>query len=126
MKAIKITYWVTTAITAAMMLMSGVMYQTSSEIIGTFRKMGFPDFFRVELGLAKILAALVLLIPFKGYRLKEWAYFGLFVVFVSATILHVSIGDPMGKVLAPVIFLLLLLTSYFTYNKLNQQKINHP
>jgi len=35
-------------------------------------RLGFPDYFRVELALAKLLGVLALLVPV-GPRLKEWA-----------------------------------------------------
>ena len=59
----KIIYWTSTAIVGAMMLMSGIMYFTSAEAIEGFKHTGFPDYFRKELGIAKLLGAVVLLLP---------------------------------------------------------------
>ena len=55
MKKLKITYWITTVLFSVMMLFSATMYFTSPEMAQTFEHLGFPDYFRVELGIAKII-----------------------------------------------------------------------
>ncbi len=120
MKSQKITYWVTTSIVALMMLMSGPMYFVSPEAIEGFRKIGFPDFFRMELGAAKVIGALVLLIPMIPSRIKEWAYAGFGITFISAFIAHLASGDPMSKAIAPIVVLAVLAVSNVTYHKLNK------
>lgn len=50
-----------------------------------------PDWLRVEVSIAHFIAALVLIIPLFGKRLKEWAYVGLAIEYISATIAHCSI-----------------------------------
>lgn len=107
----KIVYWGATGLFSAMMLSSAVMYFTAPEMAANFQRMGFPDFFRVELGAAKILGVIALLAPGLD-RLREWAYAGFAITVVSAFILHVTMGDPLSAVLAPVIALALLLASY--------------
>ena len=37
------------------------------------RKLGFPDYFRIELVIAKIIGAIVLLLPITPVRVKDWA-----------------------------------------------------
>jgi len=106
MKKDKIIYWVATGIFGAMMLMSGFMYFTSPEVVTGFAKMGFPDYFRVELGAAKLIGAVVLLIPQIPTRVKEWAYAGFGINLISAIILHFVINDAKGT---PMIFVLLAL-----------------
>ena len=80
MKKDKIIYWVSTGLISAMMLFSAYAYFTSSQISEAFKHLGFPDFFRVELGSAKLLGALVLLIPQIPVKIKEWAYAGFGIV----------------------------------------------
>lgn len=94
MKKDKIIYWVSTGVIGAMMLFSGYSYFTNPQIVEGFKHMGFPDFFRVELGIAKIIGALVLLIPQIPTKIKEWAYAGFIITFVSASIAHINAGDP--------------------------------
>ncbi len=117
MKKYRIAFWTATGLLSAMMLMSAFMYLTSNEIKGGFVHLGFPDYFRVELAVLKFLGVVALLLPMANGRVKEWAYFGFFVIFVSAFIAHFSSGDP-GSVLAgPVFAIVLLGVSYFSYRK---------
>ena len=62
------------------------------QVAEAFRRLGFPDYFRIELAIAKLLGILVLLLPVSA-RLKEWAYAGFGITLVSAMIAHLAIGD---------------------------------
>ncbi len=117
MKTLKITYWVTTVLVALMMTYSGYAYLTDPTMKQGFVHLGFPDYFRVELAVAKFIGVFVLLAPVPS-RLKEWAYAGFVINFVSAFIAHVASGDPFSNAVAPLFFLILLLISYFTYHKM--------
>ena len=116
MKTTKITYWIATGIVALMMAYSGYAYLTQASIDQAFHHLGYPGYFRVELALAKLLGVVVLLAPLKG-RIKEWVYAGFFITFVSAFIAHSASGDPAQYRIMPLIFLALLLVSYFTYHR---------
>ncbi|HTD99460.1 MAG TPA: DoxX family protein [Mucilaginibacter sp.] len=122
MKANKITYWVTTAIVAIMMTYSCYAYLTQPAIKQAFQHLGFPDYFRVELAIAKLIAAVILLTPVAA-RIKEWAYAGLSITFISAFIAHTASGDPANYRAMPLIFLALLVVSYITYHKLASNTI---
>jgi len=122
MKKFKITYWVSTSLISLMMLSSAYMYLTAPQIKAGFVHLGFPDYFRVELAIAKFLGALALIIPIVSSRIKEWAYFGFFTCFVSALIAHISSGDPASVWAMVIIALVLLITSYFCYHKTQDAK----
>jgi len=115
MKAIKITYWVSTIIVAAMMLFSAYSYLTKPEMKQAFQHLGFPDYFRIELAVGKFIGSLVLLLPV-ARRFKEWAYAGFGIVFISAAIAHASSGDPVMNRIMPLIFLIILAVSYVFYH----------
>ncbi len=117
MKYQKITYWVTTSLFAGMMALSAVNY-FSEEFIQSFVHLGFPDYFRVELAFAKILGAIILLIPMINGRIKEWAYVGFGLTLISAAIAHLSLGDPLDNTIAPLVFFGILTTSYYFHHKL--------
>lgn len=117
MKKFKILYWITTAIVGVMMLFSSFMYFTNPEASEGFAHLGFPDYFRIELGIAKIAGVVLLFIPLRN-RLKEWAYAGFTITFISAFIAHTASGDPFSVAVAPLIFLALLAVSYISYSKL--------
>lgn len=120
MKKIKVIYWVTTGLVAAVMLYTAFSYFTKAEMKESFERLGFPDFFRIELGIAKGLGALVLLLPFVSNRLKEAAYLGFAITFVSATVAHLSAGDPLNVALQAVILLGILAASYFCFVKVRR------
>jgi len=115
-KTIKITYWISTAIVSLMMIFSAYSYFTNPEVKQGFQHLGFPDYFRVELAIAKILGAIILLAPIKG-QVKEWAYAGFAITFISAFIAHSASGDPINNRIGPIVFLVVLALSYFTYHK---------
>ena len=112
----KITYWITTAIVALMMTYSAYMYLTQDAIAKAFHHLGFPDYFRIELAIAKLIGAVLLLVPVPP-RVKEWTYAGFTIVFISAVIAHTASGDPVANRITPAIFLVILVVSYITYHK---------
>jgi len=118
MKATKITYWVTTAIVAIMMTYSSYAYLTQDAILQAFHHLGYPNYFRVELAIAKLIGAILLIAPVAA-RIKEWVYAGFVFVFVSAFIAHTASGDPVNYRIMPLIFLAILIVSYVTYHKRN-------
>lgn len=115
-KTIKISYWISTALVSLMMVFSAYSYFTSSEVKQGFQHLGFPDYFRVELAIAKILGAIMLVVPIKG-QVKEWAYAGFTVTFISAFIAHTASGDSINNRIGPIVFLSVLALSYLTYHK---------
>ena len=119
MKTLKITYWITTGIVALMMLYSTFAYLTQPAVAAGFKHVGYPDYFRVELAIAKLLGAVFLLIP-SAARIKEWAYAGFLFTFISAFIAHSVSGDPVANRAMPLIFLVILAVSYITYHKINR------
>lgn len=118
MKAIKITYWATTVIVAIMMVFSAYAYLTQDAMVQNFHHLGYPDYFRIELAIGKLMGAILLVAPVSA-RIKEWVYAGFIITFVSAFIAHSASGDPVNYRVMPLIFLALLITSYITYHKRN-------
>jgi len=107
-----IGYWVTTGLLAAVMLLGGIMDVTQNkEIVKAFTHLGYPLYFAVLLGVAKILGAIAILVP-KFPRLKEWAYAGITIDLIAAAISHSAVGDDFGKIIVPVVFLVILTVSY--------------
>lgn len=115
MKKDKIIYWIATGIFSAMMLMSAFMYFTNPEVAEGFKKMGFPDWFRLELGTAKAIGALVLIIPQIPVRVKEWAYAGFGINLISAGILHFMMDDTKGIISPLVLFLVLVVSNIYLH-----------
>jgi len=124
MKRDKIVYWTTTGIVAAIMLVSAFNFSLNKEMEGAFAHFGLPNWFRVELTVAKILGALVLLIPMIPERIKDFAYFGFTITLISAVIAHSSSGDGLSSI-DPVLILGVLIVSYLYYykTKLSKQRL---
>lgn len=125
MKTNSIIYWITTGILGLMMLFSGYSYLTNPELEIAFKTLGFLDYFRVELAIAKIIGVIVLVIPQIPERIKEWAYAGFGIVFVSATIAHLHNNDVAAKVVAPLIFLVILIFSNIYMHKVNNVRFGN-
>lgn len=117
MKRNKIIYWTATGIVGAMMLYGAYNGLTDPKFAEVYKHLGFPDYFRLELATAEIVGALVLLIPQVPARIKEWAYTGFGIVFISATIAHSCNGDPASHTLAPILFFGILAVSNIYFHK---------
>ena len=76
--------------------------------------------------LALLFIGLVLLIvPQIPARFKEWGYVGFGILYITAFIGHLAVGDAMVPYgMMCLIFFGLLLTSYITYHKLNNTTIS--
>ncbi|MCW3071196.1 MAG: hypothetical protein JWO44_1086 [Bacteroidetes bacterium] len=74
------------------------------------RMLGFPDYFRIELVIAKVTGGVVLLIPQTPIRIKEWVYAGFLIAMISAFIAHVCSNDPISKIISVAIDFILIIT----------------
>jgi hypothetical protein len=119
LKKAKIMYWVFTSI---IVLFEGVgsLFFNSQMAIDGIRHMGFPDYFRVELGIAKIIGAIILIVPAIPARLKEWAYVGYGICFLSAFIGTWAVDGPLNA-LFPLVFFGILCVSYIYFHKINRR-----
>ncbi len=84
------------------------------------RHLGLPEWFRLELSIATFIAGLVLIIPAIKGRIKEFAYTGLGIVYISAFIAHLSVDGIVPISFAPVIVFAILMTPYMYYHKLKK------
>jgi hypothetical protein len=106
-----VAYWVATGLIALFMTHSAWAYLTQEAVRVECHRLGFPDYFRVELALAKFLGVLALLLPL-GQRPKEWAYAGFVILLGSAVVAHLASGEPLGSAIGPVVLLGVLAASY--------------
>ena len=116
-KTITILYWVTTGVFAVTMLLSGILgMQPTTENQAVMQQLGYPSYLSIILGVGKILGAAALLLPV-GRSLTEWAYAGFVIDLVGAAASWAFSGAALGVILAPGLFLLVLLASYFLWKK---------
>jgi hypothetical protein len=120
-KTTKIVYWVSTGIIAAFIL-PGIFYIGSKMALEGTAHLGLPLWFHYELSIAKFIGALVLILPFFSKRIKEWAYAGLAIDFISATIAHLAVDGVSSMWYFPLVFVVILIISYQSYHKLQDQK----
>jgi len=120
----KIIYWTTTGIVAAIMTWSAVNFSFNEQMRGAFAHLGLPDWFRIELSVAKLLGVVALIVPATPARLKEFAYFGFALTIVSACVAHISSGDGILRGLEPLVFLGFLAISYLYYHKGKEVAVN--
>tara|TARA_B110000495_G_C22983122_1_gene578156 strand:- start:978 stop:1349 length:372 start_codon:yes stop_codon:yes gene_type:complete len=123
MKKTKIIYWTTTGVFTAMMTMSAVQYFINPDMAETFKHLGFSDSFRMELGIAKLIGGIVLLLPMLSSRVKEWAYAGFGITLISAFIAHLSAGDPIANAIIPLVMFGVLAVSNIYHYKLKSNNI---
>jgi hypothetical protein len=117
----RVLYWTATGIVCAVMVFSAINFNLRNPVgpmKGAFAHLGFPDYFRIELTVAKICGVLALLIPGVPTKVKEFAYAGFAITLVSASIAHFSSGDGPLFVIDPLLFLGALAVSYSYFNKL--------
>ena len=117
MKKDKIIYWTTTGLVVGIMLWSALNFAFNPAMKGAFAHLGLPNWFRIELTVAKIFGALALLIPTIPHRIKEFAYFGFAITLISASIAHLSSGDGILFEIGHLVFFISLVVSYLYYHK---------
>ena len=110
-------YWTTTAIVSGIMFWSALNFAFNPTMKGAFAHLGLPNWFRVELTTAKLLGAIALIVPAVPNRIKEFAYFGFTITLVSASIAHLSSGDPVYYAFAHSLFFVSLVISYRSYHQ---------
>jgi hypothetical protein len=122
MKKIKLAYWVCMLIIAFTMVAGGVYdLLAPPEVLEVMRRLGYPDYFPVWLGAAKVLGMIVLLAPRMG-TFREWAYAGFTFNLLAAGVAHIYAGDPIGAVLFPLALLIPLFTTYFLRKRIDRAK----
>ncbi|MFL5730864.1 MAG: DoxX family protein [Cytophagaceae bacterium] len=121
MKRNTIIFWILTGLLIPAFGIGSVMAvlgdPKSAEV---FTSLGYPVYLSPFLGIARILALIVLVIP--NYpRLKEWAYAGLVFDVIGAIYSQIAIENPFSYTIFPIISLGLIFGSYYFYHK----RLNH-
>lgn len=118
MKRIDLFHWIFNGLLAAFMLFSGIpnILSTPGSIQLVSDHLRFPLFFIPFLGVAKVLGAIIVLLP--GFpRLKEWVYAGFTYDLVAATYASICVGDPASGWLWMSLFFVLLAAAYIAYHR---------
>ena len=114
-----IIYWITTSLVCLMLLWSAYTYFFVQSAIEGIRELGFPDFFRYQLAVLKLIAVFVLLAPFVPIQMKEWAYAGVGLFFLTAIVAHIAHQDSWGITVFLIFMFALLIGSNVYLHQLN-------
>lgn len=117
MKPSKTLYWIITIIFALLMLLdgfSGLAMTEDGKL--AMQQLGYPNYIMSIIGVGKILGAIAILQP--RYRIiKEWAYAGFTINFLSAAISWLIVGAPVFYAVFPLIMLAFMFFSYYIWKK---------
>jgi hypothetical protein len=120
MKTTKIMYWVSTSI-ICLFASTAIMMNSKMAIDGTTH-LGIPRWLGLEVSISQLIGLVLLIIPTVPARIKEWAYVGFGILYITAAIAHISVHDPIGNTFMAVAFFGLLLLSYSSFHKLQAAK----
>ena len=122
MKKINLIYWISTILSAGLMIFSAIPDALLTDDATKFMSgyLHYPDYFTRFIGIAKFLGVIAILIP--GYpRIKEWAYAGLIFDLAGAVYSQIAVGvpfwGPQGGWLLMFAWILPLVISYIYYQK---------
>jgi hypothetical protein len=114
----------TTGLFALMLTISGVLYLVGPPpIVAVIHRLGYPDYFRQLLGIAKIAGSAALVLP-RLRVLREWAYAGFTFNLIAAIASHVLSGDAAHA--APAVFALALLAVSYSLRRQMQRGTRAP
>lgn len=123
MKTTRIIYWVTTGIICLFSL--GAIQMNSKMAIDGANHLLIPRYLGIEVSIGQLIGLVLLIVPAVPKRFKEWAYVGFGIMYITAFIAHLAVGDafvPYG--LMSILFFVLLICSYISFHKLHaEQKI---
>jgi hypothetical protein len=122
-KTNNIIYWTaTTFIVISEGIIPALTFRTELARDG-ISHLGYPDYFGAMIVGFRILGVLALIIPQVPTRIKEWAYAGFGIEFISASISYIAVDGVTFYCLIPLISMTALIVSYYTFHK--KQKISH-
>jgi hypothetical protein len=120
MKTTKIIYWVTTGIISLFAL--NALGMNSEQAVKSLAHLGIPRYLGYEVSIGQLIGGIILIVPAIPARVKEWAYVGFGILYISAAIAHISVGDAIGHTIMAIAFFGLLLLSYSSFHKLQAAK----
>ena len=92
MKTTKIVYWVSTSI-ICLFALSAVQMNSEMAIEGS-KHVLIPRYLSIEISIGQLIGLVLLIIPAIPKRFKEWAYVGFGIMYISALVAHIAVGDP--------------------------------
>ncbi len=105
-------YWIATALAALLFAGPAVALLVEYEhFVADMTLLGYPPYFAHILGISKLAAVAVILVP--GFaRLKEWAYAGMMMDVIGAIVSRLVVQGATPSLLIPIVIGLLVLASW--------------
>ena len=108
----KAAYWASTGFAALTLGATGLAdLLRVPAIMEGLAHLGYPTYFATILGTWELLGAVAILVPGRS-RVKEWAYTGMVFALSGAALSHAASGDPVPKILVPLMLLGAVLLSW--------------
>ena len=108
----KATYWATTGFAALALGATGVAdLLRVPAIVESLAHLGYPPYLATILGTWYLLGAAAIVAPDLPLA-KEWAYAGIVFALTGAAASHAASGDPVVKVLVPLVVLAAVAVSW--------------
>jgi hypothetical protein len=117
MKKDRIIYWVTTGIIFVLFGVVTAIAANMDMAKQSITDLGYPEYFGTMLNAFKIIGALVLIIPQIPPKVKEWAYAGFGIDFISAFTSMWAVEGFSPHLLFPLAMLTILVVSYVFYHR---------
>lgn len=117
-KTTKILYWSVTILFCLANLFSGIAELfPNQQALDVMNLLGYPAYFLIILGVAKILGSIAI-IQTKFKTMKEWAYAGFTIDYLSAAASFYFVNRDAFGMLIPLVFLVVMFASYFFWKKM--------
>lgn len=118
LKTTKTIYWVGAVLTSLWFGASGIFELTTNPVVWNITvKLGYPPHFIYILGVAKLSGVIVLLVPNKLLRLKEWVFAGVFFDIIFAFFSKLTVLTLPDTADAIIAFIMVSIT-YTMFQKL--------
>ena len=105
-------YWLTTIFGPASFVIGGYLnLSRDPQVMATMAHLGYPAYFATIIGFWKLAGAIAIAVPGVPRTVKEWAYAGFFFDLTGAALTRAFVGDGIGDIVAPLVFLGLVLAS---------------
>jgi hypothetical protein len=123
-KKAKWIYWMLTAPFVVTMLMAAVMLLAGvAANVEGITALGYPAYICKILGISKLLGGIGIL-QNRFHTIKEWAYAGYIFNLLGASASHAFAGDTFGKIITPLVILVLVLASYRQWKNMSEATKN--
>ena len=107
-----LAYWAVTAVVVGECAIGGAMdLGQMAPFYPKLIDLGYPSYLSTILGIAKLIAAAVLLAP-RLPRLKEWAYAGVVINMTGAAASYVAAHQGLSNLVPPASFAVLAIVSW--------------